>query len=295
MQPSNQLYQNRHIFQQLGMVLWVDKNRPITQLIPWQERSDLSQNLPQSSSQNLAAFDTLANGDINGNTNNNLTKAVLEPNLPDLSTPLKQVPNLATSPEIQPKSSLPPVRTPKQALDYLLNQQKPSESANTEQTDENLSNTTDGQRAADGELELNFHLQAVIYQNWLLLVDLDTLEMAGRELWLSLQNALFNQASQVSQANPKSQAKFITKQLDYPIFANDPSSRLVSVANASFKGFIFSCLRESNTLKNIALLTDLPDYLNPELPALQLHDEHRIDKMLLDKMAKKAFWQQLHS
>ncbi|OAV12298.1 hypothetical protein AO366_0609 [Moraxella catarrhalis] len=120
------------------------------------------------------------------------------------------------------------------------------------------------------------------------MADVDALDAAGHELWLSLHRSLTQQAKQQKLA-------LVSRQFDYPLFEDDLTGDSVFLANISLKGFIFGCMRESGQIKYLAPLTTLPDYLNLQsIQNLTLISDYRINQMLQDGTTKKAFWQALH-
>lgn len=135
---------------------------------------------------------------------------------------------------------------------------------------------------------IEYHLKVMIYQNWIMMADVDALDAAGHELWLSLHRSLTQHAKQQKLA-------LVSRQFDYPLFEDDLTGDSVFLANISLRGFIFGCMRESGQIKYLAPLTTLPDYLNLQsIQNLTLISDYRINQMLQDGTTKKAFWQALH-
>ena len=260
------LIQNRHILTKLGITMWAPRYTDVMTLPSWSgasmEGADVKDSdLPMSSMQSLAHQSLSPKSDV-------------------------PIPTI----DPQPKTALTPVgRSPKQVIDTLLKTQQ----AKTSQPKSLLN---DDRLEADQLVfeskpkakVLEYHVKVMIYRSWMIVADVDALDTAGRELWLSLHQSLTRQAKQ-------HQLALISRQFDYPLFEDDPESDSVSLANVSLRGFIFGCMRESGQVKYLAPLTTLPDYLNLEsIQNLTLISDHHISQMLLDGAAKKAFWQALH-
>lgn len=240
---------SRQILQQLGIVLWVDKNRTVLTLPATAQ--------PVVSLANKPAKQHASQSDIVSKTNSQRGDVIDVPTVKPL-TQIASIPHQSTQDKHtnQTKVALP------------------------------LPNL---QATQPSQLEIRFQIQAMAYRQWLIMVDVDRLDIAGRELWLSLQRAI-GQAAQMHGLS------CMVKKLDYPPFVDDPNANSISMANTSLKGFIFGCMRESLGLRHIAPLTSLPDYLNLQnLYQLKLHQSHQIEQMLFDKTAKQRFWQALHS
>ena len=61
---------------------------------------------------------------------------------------------------------------------------------------------------------IEYHLKVMIYRNWIMMADVDALDAAGHELWLSLHRSLTRQAKQ-------QQLTLVSRQFDHPLFEDD--------------------------------------------------------------------------
>ncbi|OAV10844.1 hypothetical protein AO377_0642 [Moraxella catarrhalis] len=182
-------------------------------------------------------------------------------------------------------ASTPVTHRPKQVIDTLpkTQQTKTSHLKSPPQHE-----VLDIHQSSFAAKSIEYHLKVMIYQNWIMMADVDALDAAGHELWLSLHRSLTQQAKQQKLA-------LVSRQFDYPLFEDDLTGDSVFLANISLKGFIFGCMRESGQIKYLAPLTTLPDYLNLQsIQNLTLISDYRINQMLQDGTTKKAFWQALH-
>lgn len=181
--------------------------------------------------------------------------------------------------------STPATHRPKQVIDTLPKTQQTKTSHLTLPLNHEVLDINQSPFAAKS---IEYHLKVMIYQNWIMMADVDALDAAGHELWLSLHRSLTQQAKQQKLA-------LVSRQFDYPLFEDDLTGDSVFLANISLKGFIFGCMRESGQIKYLAPLTTLPDYLNLQsIQNLTLISDYRINQMLQDGTTKKAFWQALH-
>lgn len=251
--------QSRHILAQLGVMLWADRGGSTISLTPKATPPD--------------------------------TPKALAHQIDPVSVPAVNTRDV----KLEPSSKA--AKNPRQIIDTLLKA--------TAKTKENLttdalladikakpiaeqSSAIDSQNTAATHA-IEFHLQAIIYRQWLILVDSDALDTAGRELWMSLNQAIKNQAQRTG-------AAFYTKTLDYPLFTENGNATSVSMANISLKGFIFGCMITANQLRHMAVLTALPDYLMLDsIYQITLHKHYQINDMLMHADIKKQFWQLIHS
>ena len=251
--------QNRHILAQLGVMLWADR----------------------------------------GSSTVSLTPKAAPPEAPEAlahQTDPVSVPAVNTR-DVKLEPSSKAAKNPRQIIDTLLKATaKTKENLTTDALSADIkaepiaeqSSAIDSQNTVAAHA-IEFHLQAIIYRQWLILVDSDALDTAGRELWMSLNQAIKNQAQ-------RSGAAFYTKTLDYPLFTEDGNTASVSTANTSLKGFIFGCMIMANQLRHMAVLTALPDYLMLDsIHQITLHKRYQINDMLMHADIKKQFWQLIHS
>lgn len=195
--------------------------------------------------------------------------------------PPQQNPNAQTQLE-----STPVTHSPKQVIDTLPKTQQTKTSHLKSPPNHEV--LLDIHQSSFAAKSIEYHLKVMIYQNWIMMADVDALDAAGHELWLSLHRSLTQQAKQQKLA-------LVSRQFDYPLFEDDLTGDSVFLANISLKGFIFGCMRESGQIKYLAPLTTLPDYLNLQsIQNLTLISDYRINQMLQDGTTKKAFWQALH-
>ncbi|MPY08177.1 hypothetical protein [Moraxella catarrhalis] len=181
--------------------------------------------------------------------------------------------------------STPATHRPKQVIDTLPKTQQTKTSHLTLPLNHEVLEINQSSFAAKS---IEYHLKVMIYQNWIMMADVDALDAAGHELWLSLHRSLTQHAKQQKLA-------LVSRQFDYPLFEDDLTGDSVFLANISLRGFIFGCMRESGQIKYLAPLTTLPDYLNLQsIQNLTLISDYRINQMLQDGTTKKAFWQALH-
>ncbi|WP_064646547.1 hypothetical protein [Moraxella catarrhalis] len=181
--------------------------------------------------------------------------------------------------------STPVTHRPKQVIDTLPKTQQTKTSHLTLPLNHEVLDIHQSPFAAKS---IEYHLKVMIYQNWIMMADVDALDAAGHELWLSLHRSLTQHAKQQKLA-------LVSRQFDYPLFEDDLTGDSVFLANISLRGFIFGCMRESGQIKYLAPLTTLPDYLNLQsIQNLTLISDYRINQMLQDGTTKKAFWQALH-
>lgn len=245
--------QNRAILSKLGVTLWADRHRATIHIHPADSQPTASTEPPQA-----------------------IVSPVTQPAVSSIAAPKspKQIIDTLLKSTAKPK---PQASTDAPSADVATNAaiQQPS-SQNPAHTD----------AAADA---IEFHLQAILYRDWLILVDVDALDTAGRELWLSLNQAIKNQAERTG-------AVFIKRQLDYPLFPADIKAASVSTANTSLKGFIFGSTRMVKQLRHVAILSSLPDFLMLDsIYQITIHKQYQISDMLMHADIKKQFWQLLHS
>ena len=199
----------------------------------------------------------------------------------EISTALPQQ-SLNTQTQLE---STPVTNRPKQIIDTLPKTQQTKTSHLTLPPHHEVLDIHQSSFAAKS---IEYHLKVMIYRNWIMMADVDALDAAGHELWLSLHRSLTQQAKQ-------QQLTLVSRQFDYPLFEDDLTGDSVFLANISLRGFIFGCMRESGQIKYLAPLTALPDYLDLQsIQNLTLISDYHIDQMLLDGTTKKAFWQVLH-
>lgn len=182
-------------------------------------------------------------------------------------------------------ASTPVTHRPKQIIDTLpkTQQTKTSHLKSPPQHE-----VLDIHQSSFAAKSIEYHLKVMIYQNWIMMADVDALDTAGHELWLSLHRSLTQQAKQQKLA-------LVSRQFDYPLFEDDLTGDSVFLANISLRGFIFGCMRESGQIKYLAPLTALPDYLDLQsIQNLTLISDYHINQMLQDGTTKKVFWQALH-
>lgn len=264
------LIQNRHILTELGITMWAPRHADMMTLPSWSGASMESADVKDS----------------------DLPMSSMQPPAHQSLSPKSEVPipPIIQSLDPQPKIAPTPVgRSPKQVIDTLLKtQQAKTSQQKSLPNDVRLEADQLVSESKPKDKVLEYHVKVMIYRSWIIMADVDALDTAGRELWLSLHQSLTRQAKQ-------HQLALISRQFDYPLFEDDPESDSVSLANVSLRGFIFGCMRESGQVKYLAPLTTLPDYLNLEsIQNLTLISDHHISQMLLDGTAKKAFWQALH-
>lgn len=182
-------------------------------------------------------------------------------------------------------ASTPITHRPKQIIDTLLNTQQTKTSHLKSPPHHEVLDIHQSPFVAKS---IEYHVKVMIYRHWIIMADVDALDAAGHELWLSLHQSLTRQAKQ-------QQLALVSRQFDYPLFEDDLADDSVFLANISLRGFIFGCMRESGQIKYLAPLTTLPDYLNLQsIQNLTLISDYRINQMLQDGTTKKAFWQALH-
>ncbi len=182
-------------------------------------------------------------------------------------------------------ASTPITHRPKQIIDTLLNTQQTKTSHLKSPPHHEVLDIHQSPCVAKS---IEYHVKVMIYRHWIIMADVDALDAAGHELWLSLHQSLTRQAKQ-------QQLALVSRQFDYPLFEDDLADDSVFLANISLRGFIFGCMRESGQIKYLAPLTTLPDYLNlKSIQNLTLINDYRINQMLQDGTTKKAFWQALH-
>lgn len=244
------LIQNRHILTKLGITIWASKYADVTTL------PSAHQPLPQKLEISTA----------------------LAQQIPKI--PTQQNPNAQTQ-----LASTPVTHRPKQVIDTPPN---PKQTKTSHLTLPPHHEVLDIHQSSFAAKSIEYHLKVMIYRNWIMMADVDALDAAGHELWLSLHRSLTRQAKQ-------QQLTLVSRQFDYPLFEDDLTGDSVFLANISLRGFIFGCMRESGQIKYLAPLTALPDYLNLQsIQNLTLISDYHIDQMLLDGTTKKAFWQVLH-
>ena len=251
--------QNRHILAQLGVMLWADRGSSTVSLTPKAAPPEAPKALAHQT--DPVSVPAVNNRDV----------------------------------KLEPSSKA--AKNPRQIIDTLLKATaKTKENLTTDALSADIkakpiaeqSSAIDSQNTVAAHA-IEFHLQAIIYRQWLILVDSDALDTAGRELWMSLNQAIKNQAQ-------RSGAAFYTKTLDYPLFTEDGNTASVSTANTSLKGFIFGCMIMANQLRHMAVLTTLPDYLMLDsIHQITLHKRYQINDMLMHADIKKQFWQLIHS
>ena len=199
---------------------------------------------------------------------------------PTQQIPTQQNPNAQTQ-----LATIPITHSPKQIIDTLPNPQQTNTSHLKSPPHHEVLDTNQPSFVAK---PIEYHLKVMVYRNWIMMADVDALDAAGHELWLSLHRSLARQARQ-------QQLTLVSRQFDYPLFEDDLTGDSVFLANISLRGFIFGCMRESGQIKYLAPLTALPDYLDLQsIQNLTLMSDYRINQMLLDGATKKAFWQALH-
>ena len=244
------LIQNRHILTKLGITIWASKYADVTTL------PSAHQPLPQKLEISTA----------------------LAQQIPKI--PTQQNPNAQTQ-----LASTPVTHRPKQVIDTPPN---PKQTKTSHLTLPPHHEVLDIHQSSFAAKSIEYHLKVMIYRNWIMMADVDALDAAGHELWLSLHRSLTRQAKQ-------QQLTLVSRQFDYPLFEDDLTGDSVFLANISLRGFIFGCMRESGQIKYLAPLTALPDYLNLQsIQNLTLISDYHIDQSLLDGTTKKAFWQVLH-
>lgn len=251
--------QNRHILAQLGVMLWADRGSSTVSLTPKAAPPEAPEALAHQT--DPVSVPAVNNRDV----------------------------------KLEPSSKA--AKNPRQIIDTLLKATaKTKENLTTDALSADIkakpiaeqSSAIDSQNTVAAHA-IEFHLQAIIYRQWLILVDSDALDTAGRELWMSLNQAIKNQAQRTG-------AAFYTKTLDYPLFTEDGNTASVSTANTSLKGFIFGCMIMANQLRHMAVLTALPDYLMLDsIHQITLHKRYQINDMLMHADIKKQFWQLIHS
>lgn len=203
----------------------------------------------------------------------------------DISSQLPQTSPVSVKTEVVNQASKQPIGSQLSKLQQVLKQhsQQAQHHASAPVADKNTII----------DATISFKLQAVIYQQWLLLVDFDSIELAVKDVWLSLQNAIQNHAK-------TAQLAYQMRTLNYPIVANDACANQPAIINASVQGFIFSCLRGDIKIEQIFVLSKLPECLNLEnlLDALGskpvINADYQLDDMRKHPDQKKVFWQLLH-
>ncbi|OAU95413.1 hypothetical protein [Moraxella catarrhalis] len=260
------LIQNRHILTKLDITMWAPRHADVMTLPSWSGAS-------------------MEGADVK---DSDLPMSSMQPPAHQSLSPKSEVPIPPIIQSLDPQPKIAPTlvgRSPKQVNDTLLKTQQAKTSHLKSPPQHEVLEINQSSFAAKS---IEYHLKVMIYRHWIIMADVDALDTAGRELWLSLHQSLTRQAKQHHLA-------LISRQFDYPLFEDDPESDSVSLANVSLRGFIFGCMRESDQVKYLAPLTTLPDYLNLEsIQNLTLISDHHISQMLLDGTAKKAFWQALH-
>lgn len=258
--------QNRQILAQLGVVLWANRDSKVISITKRGMPAAISAIAPpdQLSAQDLHS--PIASRTLNLPSSEKVSKA-------------------ANISEKTAKISTP--KNPKQIIDALkATLQVKAHEPTADDTDAPERQVS---AHASNTFQIEFHLQAIIYRDWLILIDADGLDSADRELWLSLTKAIKNEAK-------RTQAAFFTDALNYPLFPDDPDANCLSVASTSVMGFVFGCMRRAPDLSHIAILNKLPDYLNlSEMHQITVHKNHQISQMLIDREQKKQFWQMLHA
>lgn len=160
-------------------------------------------------------------------------------------------------------------------------------------TVQELSSTTQSTTSTELDTVPTFRLQAIVYRQWVLLVDFDGIDIAKKDIWVSLNQAIQNHAK-------ASQLTYEQRVLNYPIISNDPNANQPAVIDASIKGFIFGCLQASPKIEQILVLSVLPPCINLKniISALDdklvINQDFGLDKMWKQPTAKKQFWQYLH-
>lgn len=138
-----------------------------------------------------------------------------------------------------------------------------------------------------------FQLQAIIYRRWILLVNFDGIDIAKKDIWVSLNQAIQHHAK-------VSQMAYEQRLLNYPLISNDPNANQPAVIDASIKGFIFGCLQAGVKIEQILVLSALPPCINLKNIISTLNDKLTInqdfglDEMWQQPTTKKQFWQYLH-
>lgn len=134
-------------------------------------------------------------------------------------------------------------------------------------------------------VQIAYHLQAIRYQNWLLLADVPQMNADAKAVWLSLNQALKRHAEQ-------NRGVFASRQLQFPFDGIDEQAgNVVQLANSSFLGFVFSMTKADNRVK-VCLLTPLPDFLNVNFATV---GDFSVSQMAVEANLKKQFWQFLHA
>lgn len=154
-----------------------------------------------------------------------------------------------------------------------------SEQEQTNQSAEPIAPTT------NNNAHIRYHLQAIRYQNWLLLADVPQMNADAKAVWLSLNQALKRHAEQ-------NRGVFASRQLQFPFDGIDEQAgNVVQLANSSFLGFVFSMTKADNRVK-VCLLTPLPDFLNVNFATVV---DFGVSQMAVEANLKKQFWQFLHA
>lgn len=134
-------------------------------------------------------------------------------------------------------------------------------------------------------VQIAYHLQAIRYQNWLLIADANQMSVDAKTVWLSLSAALQRYAEQ-------NRGIFASRQLQFPFDEmGEQQGGQVQLAQSGFLGLVFG-LTQANFEIGICLLTPLPAFL--QLP-MQAYGQFAIADMAIDVNLKKQFWQFLHS
>lgn len=134
----------------------------------------------------------------------------------------------------------------------------------------------------DGQVAIRpFELQAISYEGWVLLIDIEFLQEDNQQeqLWKNIYQAL---------RQPVETLKFpIVTDTQMIAMSTEPMDT-VELANATLAGFIFKMVKTEQV--QLAFLTDISEGLDDErLVRLPL-----LNEMMAEPQLKKKFWQLLH-
>lgn len=132
----------------------------------------------------------------------------------------------------------------------------------------------------ENQPSISYQLSAVLYRNWLLLVDEHQLEMATKSVWSSLMQALEKNAKQ-------HQYRHQIRQLSYPF---DEIYGQPLLAQRSLDGFVFGLTKGDSSIQ-VLTLTQMHDAIETDAAWLS---QFSLADMSVAGEQKKQFWQFLH-
>lgn len=244
---------NRHILSMMGVAVWVNRRRQTQAIVPMTDglRQTANPRLAHLLSRPSASTKTSKPQPLIGKQSNDIVQT--HKDAVDKALPLHTVSDGKAITPIEKKAILP-------KTDTLVD--VPTHSAQTE--------------------HIRYQLQAVRYQEWVLVVDMSMMTQQEHLLWMSLNQALARHATQAN-------LYYRHHQISYPLVQDEyVAHQGLNPAKSVFLGFVLGM-----TFDKVNATKPKVVFLSPLTQGLQYEADDTlpsVSQMLKDEQLKKQLW-----